>query len=138
MVWEMLRILPKQHPSWVMHQSFACGVPDMVIIEASLARGWATREMQGWFSASTVAIEAPAANVNLRPPAVRGEKTGRDRREEILDRYGDQITLMISNIAGESEFAAMVFFSKSSRGDIFFSREAVEAALPGISYFHSW
>jgi hypothetical protein len=44
---------------------------------------------------------------------------------------------MISNIAGESEFAAMVFFSKS-RGDIFFRREAVEAALPGILYFHSW
>jgi hypothetical protein len=111
MVWEMLRILPKQHPSWVMHPSFACGVPDMVIIEASLARGRATREMQDWFSTSTVAIEVPTAN--LRPPAVWGEKTGREQREEILDRFGDQVTLMISNIAGESEFAAMVFFSKS-------------------------
>lgn len=132
MVWEMVRILPKQHPSWIMHPSFTCAVPDLAIIEESLGKGKATQELWDWFSIPVT------AGRQTRPPAVRGEKTGRDRREEILDRYGDQVTLMISNIAGESEFAAMVFFSKSSRGDIFFSREAVEAALPGISYFHSW
>jgi hypothetical protein len=143
MVWEMLRILPEQHPSWIMHQSFACEVPDMVIIEASLARGWATREMQDWFS-RTVTIEVPT--VNLRPPTVWGEKTGKERRQDFLERHSDQVTLMIRDLAGDTEFATAVFFSNSSRGDIsnssrgdiFFGREAVEAAIPGIAYINSW
>jgi hypothetical protein len=137
MVWEMLRILPKQHPSWVMHRSFACTVPDVAIIEASLARGWATREMQDWFS---VPVTVGPQNLGTRPPspAVRGKKTGGERRQDFLERHSDKVTLMIRDVAEDPEFATAVFFSKSSRGDIFFGREAVEAGIPGIAYINSW
>ena len=48
MVWEMLRILPKQHPSWVMHPSLTCAIPNLAIIEESLANGKATQELRDW------------------------------------------------------------------------------------------
>jgi hypothetical protein len=45
---------------------------------------------------------------------------------------------MIRDLVGDPEFAMAVFFSNSSRGDIFFGREAVEVAIPGIAYINSW
>jgi hypothetical protein len=115
-----------------MHPSYTCAVPDLAIIEEFLAKGKATQELWDWFSIPVT------AGRQTRPPAVWGEKAGADHREGVLERHGAQVSVMIRGLAADPEFATMGFFSKSSRGDIFFSREAVEAALPGISYFHSW